>query len=50
MTGFKGMIYRKQVLYYQMNTGDFIRAFEKFAEQDDPFSAEAIRYITRPLS
>jgi len=44
---FKGMIYWKQVLYYEMSPGDFIRAFEKFAEEDDPFS-EPIRFIARP--
>jgi hypothetical protein len=42
----KGLVYWKQVLYYQMSVGDFIRAFEKLAEEDNPFT-EPIRFITR---
>ena len=40
------MIFWKQILCYQMSIGDFIRAFEKLAEEDDPF-LEPVRYITR---
>jgi len=44
---FKGMVFWKQVLYYQMSIGDFIRAFEELAEAEEPF-AEPIRYLSRP--
>ena len=42
-----GMVFWKQLLYYQMSPGDFIRAFEAFAQEDDPFRVP-IRYIGKP--
>jgi hypothetical protein len=42
-----GVVFWKQLLYYEMSPGDFIRAFEAFAHEDDPFRVP-IRYIGKP--
>ncbi len=43
----RGMVFWKQLLYYEMSAGDFIRAFEAFAKEDKPFRV-LIRYIGKP--
>ena len=42
-----GMVFWKQLLYYKMSAGDFIRAFEAFAKEDEPFRV-LIRYVGKP--
>lgn len=44
---FKGMVFWEQLLYYEMRAGDFIRAFEALASEDNPFRV-TIRYIGKP--
>jgi hypothetical protein len=40
----KGVVFWKLLLYYEMSAGDFIRAFEALAKEDEPFRVP-IRYI-----
>ena len=42
-----GMVFWKQLLYYELSPGDFIRAFEALADEDEPFRVP-IRYIGAP--
>jgi hypothetical protein len=44
---FTGMVFWEELLYYEMSAGNFIRAFEAFAEEDEPFRVP-IRYIGKP--
>ena len=43
----KGMVFWEELLYYELSAGDFIRAFEDFAKEDEPFRVP-IRYIGKP--